>query len=262
MRLVSGITIILFMMIVISNCAITSRSKKTLDAAVFDDISPRSDEVVVVGYSPATYDTTRSTILAIENGLMRLALYLGIELTDSTLYAQRSRFRESFRSNTTETLINVEGILDISASVRILGIAHNTQGIKSVALGVSHPSFSGIKGGKFPSILMVKRPEWIDTLPEENGYYFAVGMSEPWYDPLGGMRAAEVNARKSLAQTIKVQILSNDVFFESLRGVSINRYALITTNEILTHTELYDLWEDPVTGMTHALVRAPFGTIN
>ncbi|MCE5251316.1 LPP20 family lipoprotein [bacterium] len=244
-----------FTILVAGTCGNKPHTSKIMDAAIIDTISPRSDEVVVIGLSLATYDSTLSTTWAIENGIMRLALYLGIELNDSTLFSQGSFRGPRISRKTDESLINTEGILGISASVRILDIRENKNGIKSVAMGISHPSFRSLTGGKFPSALKTVKPQWIETLPVENGYIYALGFSQPWFNPLRALREAEQNARRSIAQVMGVQVNSEKEFIENGDGVTITGDAVFKTSEILTRTELYDFWENNNTGTVYVLVR-------
>ena len=255
MKNAAGILVAFFMILVTGTCGNKPHTSKIMDAAIIDTISPRSDEVVVIGLSLATYDSTLSTTWAIENGIMRLALYLGIELTDSTLFSQRSFWGPRISRKTDESLINTEGILGVSASVRILDIRENKNGIKSVAMGVSHPSFRTLTSGKFPSALKTVKPQWIETLPVENGYIYALGFSQPWFNPLRALGEAEQNARRSIAQIIGVYVNAEKEYVESGDGVTITSEAVFKTNEILTRTELYDFWENSDTGTVYVLVR-------
>lgn len=254
MRYVS--VIIAALVFIHAGCSNSSRElhKRTFDETVFSKVSPRSDEVLVIGFSPVTYDTSLSTLGAIENGLTRLALYLGVDIQDTTVSVYQSTFGSALNSNTKESVVNAEKILGISAYVRILGISENSS-IKSVALGVSHPSFSELSKTRFPSILSVVKPAWVDTIPESKEYIYGVGISLPWYDLLGGMRTAEQNARKALAQQIEVQVMSKGELEEYTKTLKVNREIITTTKMILEGAELYDLWEDPEKGITYALVR-------
>jgi len=114
-----------------------------------------------------------------------------------------------------------------------------------------------------PKVVSV-RPEWIDKIPEKNGFIYAVGSHAKSYFVDAREKAGE-RARAELALSIQSHMSVLIVDYFTSNGYSGGRqdlFASVSRNVsqlTLEGAQVLEYWEDPNDGTTWTLVRMPVG---
>ncbi len=104
-------------------------------------------------------------------------------------------------------------------------------------------------------------PAWLSTLPQRQGWLFAVGEAGPYFFDQKGWEAAEKNARESLALAIQTRVKGEYISLEGMPG---ERAGVEVSKEVLDialyGAQVLERYKDPATGHYHILVGISAGT--
>jgi len=97
------------------------------------------------------------------------------------------------------------------------------------------------------------KPGWMTNLPEEPGYVFALGYSNPYYREVNSWRVAEKHARIALALNLesKVRGLAKKL------NASMETISTISTDVQLNRVQVIFRWKHPQNNTCHVLTRMP-----
>jgi hypothetical protein len=87
-------------------------------------------------------------------------------------------------------------------------------------------------------------PDWIDRIPQDPAYLYAVGTYHGALDPADNRSLALDNARRGLALSMKARVV---LLSESERSLSHQRWAsaaLVSSDQVLQHSQEVAAWKD------------------
>ncbi len=97
----------------------------------------------------------------------------------------------------------------------------------------------------------IKQPRWVEQLPEDHQYAYAVGFSEEFYYEISSWQTAEKNAYMALARSMHVKMQSmqkkDAIEAQDIRNEEIN----VT----LTNVEILERWKDTKKKAFYTLAR-------
>ncbi|MCK4417645.1 MAG: LPP20 family lipoprotein [Candidatus Latescibacteria bacterium] len=109
--------------------------------------------------------------------------------------------------------------------------------------------------GGGPREIGVRSPAWLSTLPQRQGWLFAVGEAGPHFFDQRGWETAEKNARENLGLAIQTRVKSEYI---SLEGMLVGQTGVETSQEVLDvalfGAQVLKRYKDPTTGHYHILV--------
>jgi hypothetical protein len=118
-----------------------------------------------------------------------------------------------------------------------------------------------------PAVPSNPRPGWVDHLPSQDGFVYAVGVSGPTFYPDDGLRYAAEKGRAQLAFDIASHVTAASLSVETTGGGTMADSASVVdathdyTDAIVRFSEVLSTWVDKigdysgVPGTTYALVR-------
>ncbi|MBI2429440.1 MAG: LPP20 family lipoprotein [Ignavibacteriales bacterium] len=86
----------------------------------------------------------------------------------------------------------------------------------------------------------IKQPSWVEELPGDNHYFYAVGFSEEFYYEISSWQIAEKNAYMSLARSLQVKMQS----MQKRDAVEAQDIRNEEMNVTLTNIEILERWKD------------------
>jgi hypothetical protein len=109
-------------------------------------------------------------------------------------------------------------------------------------------------------------PDWIEHLPTDDGFLYAVGVSGPTFFPDDGIRYASEKGRAQLAFTISSHVTAASLSVETTSGSLADSASVVDathdyTDSIVRFSEVLSIWVDKsgnysgAPGTTYALVR-------
>lgn len=122
-----------------------------------------------------------------------------------------------------------------------------------VAVLVGDKSCTGEYTSEMHNINVLKAPLWINTIPQDGVYHYAVGLAPSYYHERSSWEEAEKIARRNLASNVnsKVKSLEKKTEFE---------YQEIKNEDIsvmLTNCEIIGRWKDTKKSVFYVLMRMP-----
>jgi len=97
------------------------------------------------------------------------------------------------------------------------------------------------------------KPGWMTNLPEEPGYIFALGHSNPYYREVNSWCIAEKHARIALALSLESKVRGLAKKLNS----SMDTISTISTDVQLNRVQVISRWKHPQNNTCHVLVRMP-----
>jgi len=167
-------------------------------------------------------------------------------VTDAGVTAISTTVREVIDTARIESLAKVLKLLDI-----------NAVGEMTVAL-------VGPGDGAFPDSLKQRigiartPPPWLAALPQDSGFIYALGMSEPAYYEFSAWLEAEKHARLELAKSVQSTVHGIDRLESAASGDE--AYSGVQDEKIsvaLHHAQVVRRWRDPTTHISSVLIRMP-----
>ncbi|MBN1849767.1 MAG: LPP20 family lipoprotein [Deltaproteobacteria bacterium] len=87
-------------------------------------------------------------------------------------------------------------------------------------------------------------PEWIESMPEDDAYYYALGVSGPMPRINDAWDQAIKRARAELGRLIFTHVRSSDSIIASTRGEYVQQIVEILSDAELNYTEVIERWFD------------------
>lgn len=87
-------------------------------------------------------------------------------------------------------------------------------------------------------------PEWVESIPSDKTYYYAIGISGPTPRPADAWAQAKKRARAELALTITSDIKVDDTIISSSSGQYVKEIVRILSDTELNFTEVIERWFD------------------
>lgn len=161
-------------------------------------VTAPSGAVTAVGYAPRSYYPDNAIARAVENALHNLNLALQTDVvgqeaaliqSDQHLYAGNT-FRELTDSTRLSLLTQTAIFLDTTITEQMVLVlaAAKTLTVES------------------DSISLPDSPDWIIETPEQNGFVYAVGVSQVYFREPSGWLAAERDMRLRMAFTLEIRL--------------------------------------------------------
>jgi hypothetical protein len=111
-------------------------------------------------------------------------------------------------------------------------------------LGVLAFIFLLVGCGTTPETVNEPVPEWIESIPGDSVYYYALGVSGPTPRINDAWDQAIKRARAELGRLIFTHVRSNDVIIASTRGEYVQQLVEILSDAELNYTEVVERWFD------------------
>jgi hypothetical protein len=87
-------------------------------------------------------------------------------------------------------------------------------------------------------------PEWLESIPKDKGYYFAIGVSGPTPRISDAWDQAVRRARAELGRTMISRISSKGTIISSSSGEYVSEIVKILSDTELNYTEVVERWAD------------------
>ncbi|MFH1707336.1 MAG: LPP20 family lipoprotein [Planctomycetota bacterium] len=113
-----------------------------------------------------------------------------------------------------------------------------------------------------------KYPAWVNQIPKDDQFVYAVGYSGRTMNPTDSMKYARENARKEMASMIKTSIVSVIETQDFQRHEDVSMESISVTDEDLQGSEVIEQWVDRTgvsggnPGTTYVLLRLDRATFN
>jgi hypothetical protein len=126
----------------------------------------------------------------------------------------------------------------------------------------------GLKEKEKPAPKAERAPAWVNQVPRDDQYVYAVGYSGRTMNPTDAMKYAKENARKEMASMIKTSIVSVIQTQDSQRREDVSMESISVTDEDLQGSEVVEQWIDrngvsgANPGTTYVLLRLDRATFN
>lgn len=189
---------------------------------LFQDQVPCARSVVIVQRAPSMYKDS-AIALAFRTGCDLLAKYNTVVIkggqafwaTEDGVHSMGAQYTETYDEDLGDFFKSKLKVLDAFVDDQKTIVLSGDSG----ACGMSDQLRE-----KF-DVRSIKRPEWVDGLPNTKGFYFNVGTSEEYYYESSSWQRAEHNALMGLARSIRSKVVSmqkknqiegQDVFNEDL----------------------------------------------
>lgn len=102
------------------------------------------------------------------------------------------------------------------------------------------------------SVNTIKQPSWVESLPEQDGYLYGVGMSQEYFYEQSSWQTAEKNAYMSIARSIGIRVQGmqkqDAVEHQDVRNEDLNA--------VMHQVEVIARWKDAVKKVFYVLSRA------
>lgn len=95
-----------------------------------------------------------------------------------------------------------------------------------------------------PEPVMEPVPEWIESTPDDDAYYYALGVSGPTPRINDAWDQAIKRARAELGRLIFTHVTSSDSIIASTRGEYVQQIVEILSDAELNYTEVVERWFD------------------
>ena len=95
-----------------------------------------------------------------------------------------------------------------------------------------------------PEPVVESIPEWVESIPQDNAYYFALGVSGPLPRANEAWEQAIRRARAELGRLIISHVSSSDAIIASSRGEYVQQIVEILSDTELNYTEVIERWFD------------------
>ena len=87
-------------------------------------------------------------------------------------------------------------------------------------------------------------PDWLDTLPKDDKYFYAIGISGQTRQAKNAWDQAILRARAELGKTIVIHVTSQDLSISSNRGEYARQVIETLSDAELNFTEVTERWRD------------------
>ncbi len=212
-----------------------------------DQVNCKTKIVSVI--KPPTFYRDSAISVAFRKGCDLLAKYTNVKIhggqafwtTEAGTHSMGAHYTEEYDSSLTDYFQGKLKVVDYFIDKQKLIVLSGD----STACSLSDRAKEKI------SIDKVKQPNWVEELPNDNRYFFAVGLSEEYYYEPSSWERAEHNAFMSLARTArstvksmqkKNVIESQDVFNEDV-------------DVVLQNVEITARWRDVKKKVFYVLAR-------
>jgi hypothetical protein len=95
-----------------------------------------------------------------------------------------------------------------------------------------------------PPPVMEPCPGWVKSIPRDDAYFYARGISGPTPRAVDAWDQAIKRARARLAQTIITHITVKDTIISSSRGEYVEEIVKVLSDTELNYTEVIEMWFD------------------
>lgn len=202
----------------------------------------------VVGYANASFYPDSAVAYARRSGIINLARNRHMEIkggqifwsTEAGTFWMGSDFREQFDTSAVEL---------VASSIRVLD-RFVTKDFVAVLLGDSTCRLDDVlRKMLFPKALS---SPWVESLPSDDRYYYAVGLSPEYYYESSSWTEAEKLARRNLARSVYISIKSLQK--AGREGQEIKHEEMSVS---LRGIEVVARWRDVEKQVFYVLIRAP-----
>jgi len=208
------------------------------------------NSLFAVGLSKTFFRTESSEKNAIKDGIESLARSLSVHIKGERGLL-RGRGRVIFSDDDFQEELSPSVLSFIEENHQVVAV-YNTSPKYTFALLCLGKGDATIIAESSVAPLPPK-PGWMANLPEEPGYIFALGHSNPHYREVNSWRVAERHAHIALALNLesKVQGLAKKL------NASMETISTISTDVQLNRVQVISRWKHPEHNTCHVLVRMP-----
>ena len=201
---------------------------------------------VAVGYAPASRQKDRALSAAVEDGLQRLARDISAKIRSEEGFAQVGgglRFLGRIVDEEVEPAL----LRSLQSAHRILDSA-TVNGMTLVLLSRKQDD---VRVGHARKAMSVRKPAWIEEVPREKAYQFAVGVSRLYFHEESSWMAAEQSARLEMARGVLSRVQS----LLRMHDGRIENVIVSETDVVLNNVQFVARWLDRENKACYVLCR-------